>query len=466
MLPPRILVPLIVASALMMENLDSTILSVALPTIARDFGVDPIHLKLGVTSYLLSLAVFIPASGWIADRFGARHVFRLAIIVFTIGSICCGLSNTIGELVAARVLQGVGGAMMVPVGRLILFRSVPKSELVGALAWLTMPALIGPVLGPPVGGFITTYFSWRWIFWINVPLGLIGIWMATRFIADVREEAPGRFDLVGFLLVGGGLATFVTGATTLGLDILPRGLVIALLGVGAVLLALYVRHAHRTPDPLLDLRLFRVPTFRIAVMSGNLFRVGVGATPFLLPLLFQIGFGFTAFHSGMLTFASALGAMGMKAASQRLLRRHGFRTVLLVNGVLCAFFLGIPAAFGPDSAAAVIIGTLLVGGFSRSLQFTAINAMAYADIEKARMGGATSLASVTQQVAISIGVSIGAITLETMQRINGSATLTLAEFPVAFLVIGLIALLPLLSYARLAPDAGAEVSGHRVGPKE
>ncbi|MGD9740984.1 MAG: MFS transporter, partial [Bauldia sp.] len=279
MIPNRILLPLIVACALFMENLDATVLSTALPTIAAEFGESPIHMKLALTSYLLSLAVFIPASGWLADRFGVRLVFRAALVVFTVSSLLCGLSGSIGELVAARVAQGIGGAMMVPVGRLVILRSVKKSEVVQAFAWLTIPALIGPVVGPPLGGFITTYFDWRWIFWINIPIGILGLILATIFFPDIRDEKPERFDARGFFLVAFGLATFVTGSTSLGLGVIPPWLVATLLAVGAVLLAGYILHALRVPAPILDLRLLKLKTFRASIIGGFLFRMGIGATP-------------------------------------------------------------------------------------------------------------------------------------------------------------------------------------------
>ncbi|MEO8669493.1 MAG: MFS transporter, partial [Bauldia sp.] len=308
-MPPRILLPLIVACALFMENLDSTVISTALPAIAADFGESPIHLKLALTSYLLSIAVFIPASGWLSDRYGARNIFALAIVIFTAGSIFCGLSGSIGEIVAARVVQGIGGAMMVPVGRLVILRSVSKAELVGSLAWLTVPALIGPVVGPPVGGFITTYFQWRWIFWINVPIGMLGVVLAVLYIPNLREEMRVRFDVRGFLLSAFGLAGFMTGSTSLGLGLLPLPLVLSLLFGVALLLLAYIVHSRRVANPIIDLTLFALPTFRLSMMGALLFRLGIGATPFLLPLLLQIGFGMTPFQSGLITFASAVGAI-------------------------------------------------------------------------------------------------------------------------------------------------------------
>ncbi len=463
-IPARILVPLIVACALFMENLDSTVLSTALPAIARELNEDPIDLKLALTSYLLSLAIFIPVSGWLADRLGARLVFRAAIATFALGSALAGFSQSMPEIVGSRVVQGLGGAMMVPVGRLVILRTVPKSELVGSLAWLTIPALIGPVLGPPVGGFITTYFSWRWIFWINLPIAALGLVLATLYIPDLKEEERTPFDTSGFLLSGLGLAAVVSGSTALGLDALPHWIAGVILAVGAVSLWAYARHAARTEHPILDLRLFGIATFRAAIVGGSLFRVGIGAAPFLLPLMLQIGFGLTAFQSGMLTFASALGALVMKFTAKPILQRFGFRTTMIVNALIAAALMTAPALFSPATPSLVMLGALLVGGFFRSLQFTSVNALAYADIDSARMSAATSLASVAQQLSLSVGVSIAALGLESILAARGGTTLQAADFPVAFLAIGLISASSVLVFLRLAPDAGEQVSGH-VAPR-
>lgn len=319
MLHDRI-VPLIIAVALFMENMDSTVIATSLPAIAADIGTNPLALKLAVTSYLLSLAIFIPASGWTADRFGARTVFRAAIGVFVLGSIGCALSSSLTDFVIARIVQGMGGAMMTPVGRMVVVRTISKRELVGAMAWVTTPALIGPVLGPPVGGFVTTYATWHWIFIINVPIGLLGIVLATRYIPDVRAEGHERFDVVGMILAGLGIGGVAFGLSVLGLNFLPWFVVVALVVGGACFIAAYLAHARRTENPALDLTLFRLPTFFASVVGGFTFRLGLGALPFLLPLMLQIGFGMTPFQSGMITFATALGAMGMKWAVVFILR--------------------------------------------------------------------------------------------------------------------------------------------------
>lgn len=459
-MPDRILLPLIVACALFMENLDSTVLSTALPAIAEDFGESPIQLKLALTSYLLAIAVFLPASGWLADRFGARVIFRVAILTFTLGSILCGLSGSIPEIVFARVVQGIGGAMMVPVGRLVILRTVPKSQLVGSLAWLTVPALIGPVIGPPVGGFITTYFSWPWIFWINIPVGVLGFILATLFIPNLREETRVGFDALGFALSAFGLAFFMTGSTSIGLDLLPVPLVLILFFGGALLLVAYALHSRRAAHPIIDLSLFRIPTFATSVVGALLFRIGVGATPFLLPLLLQVGFGMTPFQSGMITFAAAIGAIAMKFAAPPILRRFGFRSVLIANAVIAGTFVALPAVFTPTTPIALMTALLLIGGFFRSLQFTSVNALSFADVPSNRMSRATTLTSVAQQLSLSVGISIGATVLETTARMSGGA-LSADSFWPAFLTVGTLTALSVIPFTLLARDAGDEMSGRR-----
>lgn len=457
-MPNRILVPLIVACALFMENLDSTVISTALPAIAADFHASPIHLKLALTSYLLAIAVFLPASGWAADRFGARLVFRMAILVFTAGSILCGFSSSIGALVFARILQGLGGAMMVPIGRLVILRSVSKAELVESFAYLTVPALLGPVLGPPVGGFITTYFSWQWIFWINIPVGMLGFVMATLYIPDVRADAPAAFDFRGFAMLGLGLAAFMTGSTTLGLGLLSPPIVAVLLLAGAALLLGYFFHSRRAPSPILDLTLFGIPTFRYALVGALLFRIGLGATPFLLPLLLQLGFGLSPFHSGLVTFASAIGAIAMKFVATPTIRRFGFRNILLWNGLIASFFMALPAFFTMATPLLLITLLLFVGGFFRSLQFTSINALSFAEIPPSRLSDATTLTSVTQQLSLSVGISVGAIVLEITTRFSGGE-ITASSFWPAFVVVGVVMLSSLASFSRLTSNAGDELSG-------
>jgi EmrB/QacA subfamily drug resistance transporter len=451
--------PLIVACALFMENLDSTVVSTALPSIAKAFNENPVHLNLAITSYLLSLAVFIPVSGWVADRYGARHVFRVAIVIFTLASILCGLSNSLAEFVAARILQGMGGAMMVPVGRLVVLRAVSKAQLVSAMAYLTFPALLGPVLGPPVGGFIVTYFSWRWIFWLNLPIGLLGILLATLFIADAREPKSPPLDWTGFILSGIGLSGLVFAFETLGRGILPDSIVTMLLIAGLITVTLYVRHARRAAHPVIDLRLLKITTFRTNIVGGLLFRIGIGALPFLMPLLLQLGFGLSALQSGLLTFASAAGALFMKIAAGPILRRFGFKRTMIANALVSAAFLASYAFFQPSTPGWIILMLLLVGGFFRSLQFTALNTIAYADVPAEKMSLATSFASMAQQLSMSIGVGVGALALHVSVLIHGGKLAT-QDFSFAFYVIALCAAASCLTFIGLPANAGEEVSGH------
>ena len=465
-MPRDRIVPLIIAVALFMENMDSTVIATSLPAIAADIGTNPLALKLAVTSYLLSLAIFIPASGWTADRFGARTVFRAAIGVFVIGSIGCALSSSLADFVIARIVQGIGGAMMTPVGRMVVVRTISKRELVKAMAWVTTPALIGPVLGPPVGGLITTYATWHWIFLINVPIGLLGIVLATRYIPDVRAEEHERFDVVGMILAGLGIGGMAFGLSVLGLNFLPWFVVVALVFGGACFIAAYLAHARRTENPALDLTLFRLPTFFASVVGGFIFRLGLGALPFLLPLMLQIGFGMTPFQSGMITFATALGAMGMKWAVAFILHRFGFRNILVINSVISSAFLAIYAAFTATTPIALMLILLFVGGFFRSLQFTSINTIAYADVDPRHIGPATALVSVAQQLAVSSGVALGAMTVELTVYFRGGGPLQASDFMPAFLAVAAISALSALIFARLAPDAGAEMADRLPTPVE
>jgi EmrB/QacA subfamily drug resistance transporter len=456
------LIPLIVATALFMENMDSTVIATSLPAIAADIGTSPLTLKLAITSYLLSLAVFIPASGWTADRFGARMVFSIAVGVFMVGSIGCALSSSVTDFVIARILQGVGGAMMTPVGRLVLLRSIDKSALVNAMAWVTVPALVGPVIGPPLGGFITTYFSWHWIFLINIPIGLLGIFMALRYIDPIRSEDPERFDLYGMVLAGIGLGGIAFGLSVAGLNLLPWTVVAALVAIGAISMTLYVIHARQTASPVLDFSLLRLPTMRASIIGGFLFRLGIGALPFLLPLLMQVGFGLSPFRSGLVTFASAVGAMGMKTLAARIIRTFGFRNMMTINAVVSSVFLGACALFTESTPLLLIMIILVVGGFFRSLQFTSINTVAYAEVEPAQMSRATTLVSVNQQLAISAGVAVGAFSVESTMLLRHVSELSAADFAPAFIVVAVISAVSAYFFWQMPDDAGHEISGRKA----
>ncbi|HEX5452885.1 MAG TPA: DHA2 family efflux MFS transporter permease subunit [Stellaceae bacterium] len=460
----RLVVSLIVACAMFMQNLDSTIIATALPTIADALHETALRLNVAITCYLLSLAVFIPISGWTADRFGARRVFSAAVVVFTLGSIACGLSQSLWMLVLSRIVQGMGGAMMVPVGRLVLLRTVPKSELVRAMSWVSVPALIGPVIGPPLGGFIVTYASWRWIFFINIPIGVLGVLLVNLFVENTREAAGRPFDLSGFALTGVGLASLAFAFEAGGRGALSWPTTLGLVLGGGLCLFLYGRHARRVDHPIIDLSLMRIPTYAMTTIGGFLFRMGLGALPFLMPLMLQVGFGLSPLSSGLITFASACGALSNKLCVTPIIRALGFRRVLIGNTIVSATFLFGYSFFRPTTPHALIFAALLAGGFFRSLQMTSLNTLSYADVPAALLSRATSLTSMAQQLAQSVGVGTGALILYVMLSMHGRAVSSPADFSFALAVVGAISMVSVPFFLRMAPDAGAEVSG-RAAPR-
>lgn len=461
----HILIPLIVACALFMENMDSTVLATSLPAIARDIGENPLALKLAFTSYLVSLAVFIPISGWVADRFGARTIFAAAMVVFMGGSMLCAVSSTLTAFVLARFVQGIGGAMMVPVGRLVLLKTVPKSGLVQALNYLTIPALLGPIMGPPLGGFITQYFNWRGIFLINIPISILGLILILRFIPNIRESKLPPLDLFGFAILGIGLSVLMLGLSALGGHLLPGSATFACIVIGGLALAVYVRHAGRIAYPLIDLRLLELTTMRAGIVGGSLFRIGMGAIPFLLPLMFQLGFGLDPFHSGLLSCASAAGAMFMKTLTTVILKRYGFRQVLAVNALLASVGTGICGLFTASTPHAVVIAVLLLGGCLRSLQFTSLGAISFAQVTQDIMSQASSMQSMAQRLAQSMGVAVGAYALQIASDLQGHASIVADDFWPAFLVVALLSSVSLFYNLALPRDAGAEISGHALEGK-
>ena len=453
------IVALIVAGTFFMEFLDGTVIATALPAMAHDFGRPAVELSIGISAYLLTLAVFIPLSGWVADRYGTRDVFLAAIAIFTGASMLCGVCDGLWPFVAARVLQGLGGAMMVPVGRLAVLRTTEKSALVGAIALLTWPALAAPVLGPPVGGMLTTYASWRWIFYLNVPLGLLAIGLTAALMPNLREAGRRPFDLPGFLLSGLSLALLMEGVELVsggGPGWAAPALIAAGLGLGVVA----VRHGFRAHAPMLELSALRVPTFRVTITGGTVYRVTIGTVPFLLPLLFQIGFGLDAFQSGLLVLATFLGNIGMKPFTGFVMRRWGFRTTGLVTGILAAVAMALCALLYPWTPVPVLVVVLFAGGLTRSMQFTVLNTLAFVDIPSARMSAASSLSSVAQQMSVGMGVALGAAILHLVASRHGGPPI-LVDFHIAFLLVALLMLAGLPAFVRLPEGAGAEVSGHR-----
>lgn len=455
----HVLIPLIVACALFMENMDSTVLATSLPAIARDIGENPLALKLALTSYLVALAIFIPISGWVADRYGSRTIFAAAIVVFLAGSLLCAVSSTLSFFVAARFIQGIGGAMMVPVGRLVLLKSVPKSGLVAALNYLTIPALLGPIIGPPLGGLITQYFNWRGIFLINVPISILGLFLVLRHIPNIREDELPPLDLRGFVLLGFGLSLVMLGLSALGGHLLPGTIIAVCIVLGTLCLVAYGRHARRLADPVIDLSLLRFSSFRAGVVGGSLFRIGAGATPFLLPLMFQLGFGLDPFHSGLLTCTMAIGAMFMKTLTVTILQRYGFRQVMIVNALVSSSAIALYGLFTAQTPHTVVIMVLILSGCLRSLQFTTVGAISFADISKELMSQASGLQSMAQRLAQSLGVAVGAYALELSSHVQGHAAIVAADFWPAFLVVALISGSSVSYNVALPHDAGAELSG-------
>jgi EmrB/QacA subfamily drug resistance transporter len=457
--------PWVVATALFMEQLDSTIVNTAVPSIAASFQVSPLSLKGVVASYILSLAVGIPLSGWMADRFGTRRVFALAVAVFTLSSVLCGLSLNVPMLIASRILQGIGAAMMMPVGRLTVIRTFPKSELLVAMNFVIIPALIGPLLGPTVGGLIVHWFSWRYIFFINVPFGLLALWLIHRYMPDYRSESPGAPDLIGFVLVGSGMALLSWLLEVFGEHRIDATSAAVLLAISISLLLAYGVHASRTAFPLLRLTLFKVRTFRVSVLGGFVTRLGLGGMPFLLPLLYQLGLGLPAWQSGLMMMPAAAAAMGMKLVVARVLARFGFRKVLVVNTLMIGVTVALFSLVVADTPLWSIVALSLAQGFFNSLQFTSMNAMAYSDIDPKDSSMASTLGSSMQQLSMSFGLACGSLITgwylgDVPQTDKLAVTSALHH---AFLTLGAVTVVSSLSFWTLRPDDGNAVSrGVRV----
>lgn len=452
---------LLVAGAFFMEFLDGTVIATALPDMARDFGVTAVELNIGISAYLITLAVLIPASGWIADRFGARAIFTLALAIFTLASVFCGLSTEVHIFVAMRILQGVGGALMVPVGRLAVLRTTPKHQLIKAIATLTWPALVAPIIGPPLGGFITRYASWHWIFFINVPLGLAAIILSLRIIPDIRETERRSFDLSGFITTSVAMVSLVTAMERLG-DRQPQiwpTLALAALGFGCLLYS--IRHFRRAAAPMVRLDALQVPTFRVTMYGGSLFRASISAVPFLLPLLFQVGFGMDPFHSGLLVLAVFVGNLTIKPATTPLIRWLGFRRLLLINGALNVCSLLACALLTPQTPVWAIMLILYLGGVFRSIQFTGVSTLAFADVPAAQMSNANTLFSTASQLAVGLGITLGAIGIRLGEQVGDWLHLTELpgiSFRLSFVFIALICLVGMIDSLHLAKTAGSSVS--------
>lgn len=452
--------PWLVATVLFMEQLDSTIVNTAVPAMANSLNVTPLSLKAVVTSYILSLAVGIPISGWIADRFGTRRVFGVAVAVFTIASIMCGLAVNVPMLVAARILQGLGAAMMTPVGRLAIVRTFPKSELLSAMNFVIIPALIGPLLGPTVGGVIVHWLSWREIFFVNVPVGLVALWLIHRHMPNYEGDARRPLDVTGLALFGSGTALLSWLLEIFGEHQLDTTSTCVLLLVALGLLWTYALHASHTAHPLLQLALFKIRTFRVSVAGGFITRLGIGGLPFLLPLLYQLGLGLPAWESGLLMMPTAAAAMGMKLIAPRLLGRYGYRRILVVNTVMIGVTIGLFALVRDGTPLEVIVLLGLALGFLNSLQFSSVNSMAYADIDSRDSSMASTIASSMQQLSMSFGLACGSLiaawylgNLPQTDRIAVTHALH-----GAFLTLAALTMLSSLSFWTLRPNDGESVS--------
>lgn len=455
-------IALLVAAAFFMEFIDGTVIATALPQMAISFGVSAVDLNAGMSAYMLTLAVLIPASGWAAERFGARNVFTFALAVFTLASLFCAMATGVGEFILLRIIQGVGGALMVPVGRLTVLKTTPKPQLIKAIATLTWPALVAPILGPPLGGFITHYASWHWIFYINVPLGIIAMILAWRLFPQQPADQPKHFDKPGFVLTGLAMLALVTGLELISQDHILWTTAVLLLAAGAAMSVLAVRHLSRSAAPMVHLGSLVIPTFRISMGGGSLFRITISAVPFLLPLMLQVGFGMDPFHAGLLVLAVFAGNLAMKPATTPLIRRFGFRPVLVVNGLLSVFSLLFCAFLTPGTPDWLIMLLLFLGGLSRSMQFTGISTLAFSDVPASHMADANTLFSTALQLSVGLGITVGALGTrfgeQLVERMQWQAVPGMS-FKVAFVVIAVITLFGWLDMLRLKPDAGATVSG-------
>jgi EmrB/QacA subfamily drug resistance transporter len=457
----HVIAPLIVGCAQFMHQFDGAVITTAVPSMAASLHEDPIRLNLAITCYLLSLAVFVPISGWMADRFGAKRIFISAIIVFTVSSVLCGFVHGLPELIVLRTIQGMGGAMMTPVGRVIVVKSVPRLKLVTAMNYITIPAVLGPLLGPSVGGFIVTYLSWPWIFFMNLPIGLAGLFLVRRYIPDIREEDAGPLDLRGFILVSIALAGIVFGFSAIGRGVLPVSVITAAIGGGAVCGVLYLLHARRTANPIVDLSLLRIRTFSASIIGGSLFFLGTVSSVFLLALLLQLGFGLSAFHAGLITLASAAGSLLMRFIFRPVLRWFGFRYLLIVNALLTGAFLTSCGFFTPATPYLIIIVVLFIGGFSRSIQFTAVQSLVYADMPPEKVSRATSFSAMAQQLLQSIGVGLAALVVHFSLTWHERAVLVPDDVAPAYFTLGAMSLISALVFWLLPAQAGAELSERR-----
>jgi EmrB/QacA subfamily drug resistance transporter len=460
------LIPIIVALPIFLQNLTGSVIATVLPTIAMSLHSDPLHLNLAITLYLLSLAVFLPLSGWLADRYGTLRVFCSAIVLFSVGSLCSAVSSTLWQLAAARVLQGMGGAVMLPVGRLILLRTVPKSDLVRAMTWFTIPPIVGSVAGPLLGGLIVTYFSWPWVFLFNLPFAVVAVVLAVLFIRDDSKVHSTPFDFRGYLMMAMALSGILFGLVTTGKGFFPLPATACLVSAGIFSALLYWRHTRSVEHPAVDFRLLRYATFRSAILGGALVRTGLGATPFLLPLMLQVGFGMTALAAGTLTFAWALGSLFTRPIINWSLHTFGFRRMLVGATLGSSLLYFVYGQFSPGMPHALIFGILMLGGAARGLLMTSMNTLGYSEIPATRMSHASVLASMAQQVSLTLGVAIAVLVLNFSLYLNGQDRLGPHDFWLTFTVVGLISASAIWFFAPLPHDAGAELTSRQISTRD
>ena len=460
----RRLLPWLVAVAFFMESLDTTILNTAVPTIAHELGVAPLSMKAVLSSYTLSLAVFIPISGWMANRFGTRRVFSAAIGLFVLGSFLCGIARNVHWLVAFRILQGCGGAMMLPVGRLTMVRTFAKSELISAMSFVAIPGLVGPMVGPVAGGLIVGYLHWSVIFFVNIPIGLAGLYMVYRHLPDYRESQNPPLDTVGLVLFGSGVALLSYVLEVFGEHSLSNREIGGLLSLSFALLFGYWLHSRSTEYPLLQVMLFRLRTFRAAVSGSFFTRLGIGGLPFLFPLLYQIGMGFTPIQSGALMIPQTFAAMSLKLTMPKLLARFGYRNILISNTLLLGMLIMLFATVGPGTPVWLIVLQVFCFGFFTSLQYTSMNTLVYADVEGRNASSASTISSTMQQMSISFGIATASLATAFFvpDRFHASAAEMIHGIHQAFIALGVLTIVSTLIFVGLKRDDGSEVSQHKA----
>jgi len=449
----------LVATTFFMETLDSTVIATALPMMAKDFNVFAVDVGVGITAYLLTLAVMIPISGWLADRFGARTIFTLAIFIFTSASILCGISSNLYFFIFARVLQGIGGALMVPVGRIIVLRNTPKEEIIAAIGLITWPALIGPVVGPAIGGLFTKYATWHWIFFINVPIGIVGICLSLLWIKPTEDKIKSPLDIKGFILSGISLSSLIYAIELCRHIAEDFKRIFLFIAMGLVVGYFAIKHFKNASNPMIDLSLLKIPTFESTLIAGNLFRIALHSTPFLMPLYLQLGLGIDPFQAGVIVMSIFVGNLAMKAVTTPILNKYGFKKVMTVNGIAIICSLASCAFITSQMPIWVLMFLLFINGLVRSMQFTSINTLGLADVPQNKMGSASSLASTGTQLSMALGIAVGSLALSLATLINQGDPNdpSIIDFRLSFLIILVLPIWGLYRQRTMSADAGDDI---------